>query len=174
MVNKTGGSDRLPEHRSRLRGGWESRTVDSPDDRQRVTLPIHWDPERAGRMRLYRKFGCPVLQASQQTLVLELEQVPGICSISPNDRLIAGVPSAESRLSLELVGLPDRNVLVLEIDLKVARSRSVATGAPWGRLPGHSRGRLRSSLLISIVTRLTEGSGPRELVYWRASGIRLR
>jgi hypothetical protein len=135
------------EHRIRLRGGWERRAIDAPEPvTQRLTLPTRWDPDRPGRWLLTRRFRRPPLDPDCQ-LVLLLEQVPGIHSLLLNGQAPTRVSPAESRFEVPLGSLPDRNVLVLEIDTTAATDPAGVAVPEWGsialvlRTPGPAAGR---------------------------------
>jgi hypothetical protein len=122
----------VPDHRIRLRGGWEYCPVGSPADSERLTLPTRWGSDRPGRLRLTRRFGCPPLDSNRQVLLLLLEQVPGIHSIRLNEHPIPHVSPESSRYEIPLDGLPPRNVLVLEVEPPMAHGRTDIDASDWG------------------------------------------
>ena len=74
----------MPEHRIRLRGGWWCHGLSdspSPAARQPATT---WDPGQPGPVRLVRQFGCPAINRSRETVVLRLEDVPGLVAVQMN------------------------------------------------------------------------------------------
>src|SRR5271166_2561797 len=103
------GGDPVPDHRIRLRGGWEYCRADSPADSERLTLPTRWASDRPGRLRLTRRFGCPPLGPGNPVLLLVLEQVPGIHSIRLNEQQIPHVSPESSSYEIPLDGLLTRN-----------------------------------------------------------------
>jgi hypothetical protein len=121
----------VPDHRIRLRGGWESCRVGSVADSERLTLPTRWGSDRPERLRLTRRFGCPPLGPGNPVLLLVLEQVPGIHSIRLNEQEIPQVSPERSTYEIPLDSLPTRNVLVLEVEPPWTHGRMDA-GAPEG------------------------------------------
>jgi hypothetical protein len=122
----------VPDHRIRLRGGWESSPVGAPANSERLTLPTRWDSEQPGRLRLTRRFGCPPRAPGRQFLLLILERVPGVHSIRLNEHEIPDVSPDHSNYEIPLDDLPPRNVLVLEVDPSMAHERADAREAPAG------------------------------------------
>jgi hypothetical protein len=124
--------DPVPDHRIRLRGGWESWWVGSPDVPERITLPTRWGSEKPGRIRLSRRFGCPPLDSATQVLLLFLEHVPGIRFISLNDQEIPGVSPETLSYQIPLDCSQPRNVLVLEVEPPLAHGQTEAESSDWG------------------------------------------
>jgi hypothetical protein len=120
------------EHPIRLRGGWEWEGPGAPPGGgPRVALPMAWPPGIAGPIRLVRRFHRPPIDPAAEALVLRLEEVPGLSAVWLNGLLLARPPAGTSALSLDLEpGLPDRNVLTLEIDPIAATGRA----SPWGAI----------------------------------------
>ena len=122
----------MPDHRIRLRGGWEYCQVGSHDVPGRFTLPTRWGLERTTPLRLTRRFGCPPLDPRYQVLVLLLEQVPGIHSIRLNDRQILHVSPDRSSYQILLEDLPARNVLVIEVEPRLDQGSTDTEPSEWG------------------------------------------
>jgi hypothetical protein len=124
----------VTEHRIRFRGGWECCPVATPEsDELRLTLPIRWSRQHPSRLQLTRRFGRPPLDPDSQVLFLQLDQVPGIQSLLLNGRPIARVSPEESRYEIRLDDLPNRNVLLLEIETPRPGDQAAAQ-AEWGRI----------------------------------------
>jgi hypothetical protein len=119
----------VPEHRIRLRGGWESCPVGAPAESERVTLPTRWGPKPSGRVRLIRRFGSPPLGPGRHVLLLKMEKVPGVHSIRLNEQEIPHVSPEISDYEITLHELAARNVLVLEVDPTTAQGGTDAQGA---------------------------------------------
>jgi hypothetical protein len=118
-----------PEHRIRLRGGWQWRVAGEAGPPRRVALPIAWPDDALGRVLLSRPFNRPPLDPSREALRLELEQVDGLVAVLLNDRDLARPPVGTARLVVPLDDpLPGRNVLVLE----VASPPAGRGGSGWG------------------------------------------
>ena len=67
----------MSKHLIRLRGGWESVDLDSPNSvPQRITLPVPAGWNLARRLRLTRRFGCPRLDPSTESVWLQLGARP--------------------------------------------------------------------------------------------------
>jgi hypothetical protein len=122
----------VPDHRIRLRRGWEYGPVGSHAGSRRLTLPTRWGSEQPGRLLLTRRFGCPPRGPGRQGLILLLEQVPGVHSIRLNEQEIPEVSPARSRYEIRLDDLPSRNVLVLEVELPMAQGRTDTRGGAPG------------------------------------------
>ena len=111
----------MSEHRIRLRGGWECCTCAVPEaPPKRLNLPIRWRAEHPKRVRLTRRFGSPPFDPFHQRLVLELEQVAGIDSLSLNGQPIAEISPERTRYEIPLDGAPERNTLVMELETSAA------------------------------------------------------
>jgi hypothetical protein len=120
------------EHRIRLRGGWECRTIEAtPGDLERLTLPTHWP---SGRRRLLtRRFGRPRLGPGSRVLLL-MEQVPGIRSLLLNGQPAARASPEASRYEIPLGALPERNHLVLEIEPPRSTDPASLAAPGWGEI----------------------------------------
>lgn len=122
----------MREHWIQLRGGWERHDPSARPGRvQRVSLPIEWPPGPPGRVRLIRRFGCPPIDPARESLVLRLENVPGLVAVRFNDRPVE--PPAEAGATLCLDPVLSRNELVLEVDPDLA-ARGGGTAGAWGRV----------------------------------------
>jgi hypothetical protein len=120
----------VPDHRIRLRGGWELIDVDEPGSAPaRVTLPLVSGLPRGGRVRLIRKFGRPPVDDRAESVWLSLDHVTGLRAASLNGRPLAIELPLEGRIEIP-VDLPERNELVLEADLP-GGSRA---WPPWGEV----------------------------------------
>ena len=126
----------MPDHRIRLRGGWESCPVGAPAESERLTLPTRWGSEPSRRLRLTRRFGSPPLRPGRQVLLLILEKVPGVHSIRLNEQEIPHVSPECSSYEIVLDDLPARNVLVLEVEPPTAQeatdARAPDGSSDWG------------------------------------------
>jgi hypothetical protein len=106
----------MKEHVIRLRNGWESMALDSPDSpSQRVTLPLAAGREGASRLLLTRRFGCPALNPGRESLWLRLESFAGLASLRLNGRELTLGPDAHDAIEIPLERLPARNLLALEL-----------------------------------------------------------
>ena len=119
----------MPEHRIRLRGGWELREPDSASSGPTpLTLPIAWAPHPSPRrLRLVRKFGAPAADRVQ----LALEAVEGLRAMTLNGAPLAFEATATDRLVVDLPPLTERNVLTLDVE---RAGPSTEPSAPWGRI----------------------------------------
>jgi hypothetical protein len=125
----------VAEHRIRLRGGWGCCAAGLPATaEERVTLPIYWKLDGAGRVRLTRRFGRPPFDHDRQILVLQLDQVAGIHSLLLNGQAVAGVSPEKRRYEIELDDSRDRNLLVLELEPPVPSSEEAGTHPEWGHV----------------------------------------
>jgi hypothetical protein len=124
----------VAEHRIRLRGGWEWFPADSPGAAaSRLTLPISWESDRPRRLRLTRRFNRPPLDAESR-MVLLLEQVPGITSLALNGHAVARVSPGESHYEIPLGSLPERNELVLEVEIPRSAAPAGCPTPEWGAI----------------------------------------
>jgi hypothetical protein len=124
----------MQEHIIRFRGGWEWRESPSgttPGAPRRVTLPLTWPVDVCGPVRLVRPFQSPRIDPLVESLGLRLDDVPGLRSISLNEReLIRPDPQATS-LWLPLPSdLPPRNHLTLDVEPADSGTQSM----PWGTI----------------------------------------
>jgi hypothetical protein len=127
----------MPEHRIRLRGGWECQyredhVEEGPEVVSRVDLPL--DPTRVlpRRFRLTRQFGRPPLDVRSEAVRLELRNVVGLKSARINGSPIAFEWADDRDASIKLVDpmLP-RNGLALEFDMAGAKH---VENLPWGEI----------------------------------------
>ena len=124
----------MTEHCIRLRGGWECCPVDSSvSDTYRLTLPTRWGSDRPRRLRLTRRFNRPPLDADCW-IGLRLEQVAGIQALLLNGQPLACASPDESRYEIPLSSLPDRNLLVLEIEPPQSTDSGGAVSPEWGAI----------------------------------------
>ncbi len=120
----------MPEHRIRLRKGWELIDLDTPEPRpERVALPLPagWRSDR--RIRLIRRFGCPALDSGSESLWLRMESVWGLGGLQINGRDIALGSLTQGTLEMRLEDLHPRNELALE-----RFARGPGETAAWGEI----------------------------------------
>ena len=107
----------MPEHRIRLRGGWDCqyRERDDPDGPEvvrRVDLPVVWTEDFPRRLRLTRQFGRPPVDPASERVELELRDVPGLTTVRLNGQAVSGVVAEGSRsIRLDEALLP-RNMAI--------------------------------------------------------------
>jgi hypothetical protein len=112
----------MPEHRIRLRGGWECHYREPDDDEgidvaRRVDLPVATAAELPLRFRLTRHFGKPPVDPRVEAVALELRAVGGLRSVRLNGRVVSVLDvSSELAIDLDPAELLPRNGLVLEFD----------------------------------------------------------
>lgn len=127
----------MPEHRIRLRGGWECHyregdEEDAPEVLRRIDLPASSTAGFPSRFRLTRQFGRPPVDLRNEGVTLEMRNVDGLKSARLNGRTITPLPTPGLEWSIDLAEpLLPRNGLVLEIELD-ERGRSAP--APWGEI----------------------------------------
>jgi hypothetical protein len=127
----------MPEHRIRLRGGWECHyrdgdDEDAPEVLRRVDLPAGSSADFPTRFRLTRQFGRPPVDLRNECVTLELRNVDGLKSARLNGRPISPLMSPGWEWSIELAEpLLPRNGLVLEVEFDEG-TRSA--GGPWGEI----------------------------------------
>ena len=118
----------MPEHRIRLRGGWELLEVESSQTvPAHVNLPLGVIPTGSRTVRLTRRFGRPRLDRRRESLWLFLGSVAGLRSASLNGSMLAIEGPAGEGLEIP-VEISERNELVLEAELPAARGEAF----PWG------------------------------------------
>jgi hypothetical protein len=118
----------IPEHRIRLRGGWEWHDPDGARPPRRAVLPLDAPPGGPGPIRLVRWFQTPRYDPARESLWLRLENVDGLGRVCLNDREIACGPFGPDPTLLPLGDqLPGRNRLTLDV---IPAPRSDAS--PWG------------------------------------------
>jgi hypothetical protein len=122
----------ISEHVIKLRGGWEWHDPAEASGLRRATLPLDEFPAAPGRFRLVRHFQTPPLDPHSESLLLRLEHVPGLVSVSFNGVNLPTEPSGVAPIWLRLEGtLARRNTLSLEIEPSAFSTfSSVATS--WG------------------------------------------
>jgi hypothetical protein len=126
----------MPEHRIRLRGGWECQyRVGDPEEGlevvRRVDLPLFWSDDFPARIKLTRQFGRPPVDTRIEEVTLEMRNVLGLSVARLNGCPISNDAGDPTFWSIELPEpLLPRNGLVLEVDLDSAR-RSPST---WGEI----------------------------------------
>ena len=127
----------MPEHRIRLRGGWECHyRVDddeaAPEVVRRVDLPAASAADFPARFRLTRQFGRPPVDPRNEDVTLELRNVAGLKSVRLNGRLIAPGLEGGAGWSIDLAEpLLPRNGLVLEVELGDSGRSSPSS---WGEV----------------------------------------
>jgi hypothetical protein len=125
----------VTEHRIRLRGGWGCRAAGSPESEERwLNLPVRWGPEYGRRLILTRRFGRPPLGRASQVLLLQMDQVEGILSLTLNGQPISGVSPETSRYQVPLEGLSERNVLVVEVETPKLGANPGGGSGEWGMI----------------------------------------
>jgi len=127
-------SSRVSEHLIRLRKGWESIDLDSPDPRpERITLPlpVGWGSGR--RLRLTRRFGCPPLNPHGESLWLRLESVAGLASLRLNGRDLPLGQDSHGTIDIRLAELRPRNELALELS-GAAPAAPPGDSTTWGEI----------------------------------------
>ncbi len=124
----------MPDHRIRLRAGWEclyrAPDGDGAEVARRVDLPLPWPTDLPARFRLARTFGRPPVDLATETVVLELKDAPGLVAARLNGRPVELPQDGPADLDIPLDDpLLPRNGLILEVDLG-----GVAEGSafPWG------------------------------------------
>jgi hypothetical protein len=127
----------MPEHRIRLRGGWEChyREGDDPEGLEicrRIDLPLALPTKFAARFRLCRQFGRPPSDPRVESVTLELRHVAGLKSARLNGRSIAPTTLTGFDWLVEL-GEPllPRNGLILDVELD---DPSASIGSAWGEV----------------------------------------
>jgi hypothetical protein len=125
----------VDEHRIRLRGGWDCLEIETADSAvRRMTLPVRWPPDAPRRLRLSRRFGRPHLDATRQCLLLDLDRVEGIQTLLLNGEVLAAASPARSSYEIPLGELPERNLLVLEIEISEPSGASAGHDLDWGHI----------------------------------------
>lgn len=124
----------MPEHRIRLRGGWEVLDSGGGGLPSRLTFPLKAFPDGVGRVRLARSFQTPPLDPRSETLWLRLDAVPGLVSVLFNDRELARGPFGTAVLLLPLGdALPARNRITLDV-APCPGSGCPSEEFPWGEI----------------------------------------
>lgn len=119
----------MPEHRIRLRGGWE---LEDPDAGAKASvmmaLPVVWDASPSPRrLRLVRRFGRP--RSNRVRLVLE--NVEGLRSASLNGLPLTFEGPSSGSISVDLPALDERNVLTFDVEIGGADG---GPATPWGSI----------------------------------------
>jgi hypothetical protein len=116
----------VPEHRIRLRGGWELQDLDAGGAASPLALPVTWGSQPfPRRLRLVRRFGRP--KSGRVRLVLE--DVEGLRSAELNGEPLAIDVSSPGRIDVDLPPLDERNTLALEVVVGESPGRPAT---PWG------------------------------------------
>jgi hypothetical protein len=122
------------EHRIRLRGGWGIRPAISPEsDQVWLTLPVRWGVRNPGRMILTRRFGRPPLEPGSRVL-LQMNQVQGVVALTLNGQFIFPVVPEITHYEIELPPLAEKNVLVLELEVRQPTGGITGSGDEWGMI----------------------------------------
>jgi len=125
----------VSEHLIRLRKGWESIDLDSPDSRPvRITLPLPAGWRSTRRLRLTRRFGCPPLNPHTESLWLRLESVAGLAALRLNDRDLPLGQDSQGTIDIRLAELRPRNELALELSGADAPAAPPGTSTTWGEI----------------------------------------
>jgi hypothetical protein len=123
----------VSEHQIKLRGGWLCRAAGSPESAaQPLSLPTRWSPETPRHLLLVRRFGRPRLQDEGHTLLLRLDQVPGIQSLTLNGRRLEHPAAGASSCEITLDALIERNTLVLDVETPPPPPESTSNAPEWG------------------------------------------
>ncbi len=124
----------MPEHRIRLREGWESSALDGhPGDVGRLSLPVVWTRGTQGPIRLSRRFGRPPIDPAIESIRLELRGIPGLRSVHLNGVALGPPPAGVLDWTLPLTEpLGSRNTLTLEVVLEQASTVEIPEG--WGSI----------------------------------------
>ena len=124
----------MSEHLIRLRKGWESIDLDSPDPRpERITLPLPMGWGSGRRLRLTRRFGCPPLNPHGESLWLRLESVAGLASLRLNGRDLPLGQDSHGTIDIRLAELRPRNELALELS-GAAPAAPPGDSTTWGEI----------------------------------------
>jgi hypothetical protein len=124
----------MNEHRIRLRGGWGWRPTNSPEsDDVKLTLPVRWRSRNPGRKILTRRFGRPRLEQGSRVL-LQMDQVQGVVALWLNGQPIFPVLPEITRYEIELPDLAERNVLILELEVREPDGEITDSGGEWGMI----------------------------------------
>jgi hypothetical protein len=113
----------MPEHRIRLRGGWECQhrpgeLADGPEVVFRVDLPLESTEVLPARFLLTRRFGRPPLDERLEAVQLDLRNVVGLKAARINGYPISFVWTGDRDASIPLSDpLLPRNGLALEFDM---------------------------------------------------------
>jgi hypothetical protein len=127
----------MPEHRIRLRGGWECQycegvATEGPEVIRRVNLPLESTYVFPRRFRLTRQFGRPPLDNRREAVHLDLRNVAGLIAARINGNPVAFVWADDRDASINVADpLLPRNGLALEFDMDGARHDE---NRPWGEI----------------------------------------
>lgn len=109
----------MPDHRIRLRAGWDCHYVDfegRDSASWRVDLPTTWGPDTQFPLKLVRQFGRPPVNPDHEQVFLELRSVPGLQSVRLNGLLLDLESTHLNSHELLLPGvLLPRNAILLEV-----------------------------------------------------------
>jgi hypothetical protein len=118
----------VPDHRIRLRGGWESIDLRAPArPPTRVTLPVRWGATEASMVQLTRRFGRPPFDPRGESLWLSLGHVAGLRTARLNGHPLATEGLADGTLEV-LLEPAERNELVLDVEVTPDQGE----GPQWG------------------------------------------
>ncbi len=128
-----------PEHRIRLRGGWECHYREggldddsAPEALRRVDLPLASPGELPERFRLARQFGRPPVDLRNEAVWLEMRNMAGLRSARLNGRPLGPVAATSGNRMIELPEpLLPRNGLVLEVERPID---DAVDPSPWGQI----------------------------------------
>jgi hypothetical protein len=84
-------------------------------------------------MILTRRFGGPRVEPGSRVL-LQMDQVPGVVALSLNGQSIFPVMPEITHYEIELSTLAERNVLVLEVDVRAPGGETTGAGDEWGTI----------------------------------------
>jgi hypothetical protein len=99
----------------------------------RLTLPVRWGLRDPRRLILTRRFGRPRLEQGSRVW-LQMDQVKGVVALSLNGQSIFPVLPEITRYEIELPTLTERNVLVLEIEVREPGGEITGAGGEWGMI----------------------------------------
>jgi hypothetical protein len=98
-----------------------------------IALPVRWDVKNPRRIRLWRRFGRPPIDATGECLFLELDGARGVQSLLLNGKTLAAISPEKSYYLIPLTEIEDRNVLVLEVETGEAASDLAGSEPDWGQ-----------------------------------------
>jgi hypothetical protein len=130
----------VSDHLIRLRGAWESIDPDRQDQRRlRLDLPAHWDRATPRLLCLTRWFRRPLIQSSDEVLLLRFEHVPGLTRVWLNGDLIDGCtqasePRSDGPFEIRLPNLAERNLLTLDVLLGEDDEPADQCRQAWGEI----------------------------------------
>ncbi len=123
------------EHVIRLRGGWDCVDLDDKEPHpERISLPARWGSAAPRRLRLIRRFGRPAASSDNQQLLLRLDRVPGLDSVSLNGQILSVSCPDDGPVEVPLPKLFRRNQLVLEVVLPELQPGDRGHLPAWGEV----------------------------------------